>query len=61
MKSEHEVIQAHIRRARLERSLFIAECIAVGIVAVAGALGIARRPFASLARAGKRRAARASA
>jgi hypothetical protein len=38
MITDYEVIESHIQRARLERSVFLAECIAGGIVALTASL-----------------------
>lgn len=48
-------IEAHIRRARAERALFIAEGISTGITAVTRGMA---RGFAHLARAWESRASR---
>ena len=59
MQPEYRVIEEHIKRARLQRSLYIAEGIADGTIAmVAGFNALAAR-IRAIARQGKARFVRA--
>ena len=59
MDPDFQHIEAHIRRARAERSLYVAECIADSIFAISAGLGELAARIHSIARQGKAKLARA--
>lgn len=55
MNPDYKLIEKHIRRARLERSIYLAEVIADGIVALAWGLHVVAVRFNRLAQQGRAR------
>ena len=59
MQPEYRVIEEHIKRARLDRSLYVAEGIANGVVATIAGFNALARHIGAIARQGKARFVRA--
>jgi hypothetical protein len=59
MQPEYRVIEEHIKRAQLERSLYIAGVIADGIIAVIAGFNALAMRIGAIARQGKARFVRA--